>query len=248
MKDNGSIIGPKVALPGATASAIWSLPEQQRAAAWPLGPTGSWLLNWENNRTIGYTGFDAATTGESDGSFSTTQAKVGSYSLVTTNSESIDLPYSLQAAGTVEGFYYKTGSTSGNDRVFSSGTGGSANSWVCFWDSSGRFTFRTISSSGSTEHITDVGSVGQNAWYHMAYSWENAGSGGTGEFFANGTRLGTWTITGNQSSTSIAIGCEIGQAGYYFAGFIDAYRITAAKLYTGSSITVPDPSTWGLPS
>tara|TARA_R110002020_G_C16205343_1_gene766601 strand:+ start:538 stop:1317 length:780 start_codon:yes stop_codon:yes gene_type:complete len=259
MRKNGGIIGP-TNTPDATAddsaaSGIWSLAEAKinvQNSKWPTpAPPIVALINYENNWTIGSVGGQTATYDGTSGAWTTSIAKVGSRSLVNGSGDNyITLPYSLQNGGTIEAWFSWSGSqSSGNDRMFELGGDAVENGWSVFRDGSGRFTFRQTGSSGTADAFTDQGSMtGVDVFYHIAYAYDFA-PGGSGEFFFNGNRISSaFTTVGNHSLTRLYIGTS-SLSGYYFYGSIDAVRVTAGrKLYSGSTYTIPNPATWGLPS
>ena len=194
------------------------------------------LVDYEGDRTVlASAGETAATYTSGTGTLSTAQAERGSYSLVSADAEYMTLDAALGTTGCIEGFFRSSGQGA-KHRMFAIGAHQETNQCQCWLDASDAIGLR----QGETTVFSVASGFSDNTWYHVAYSW----TGGTGEFYANGSRISSFTQSGTYSSPIVGVGCTYNLSGYNFDGYIDCFRVSTVSRYTGSSITVPNPNSW----
>ena len=195
-------------------------------------------VNYDGNtRTVLYsTGASAATYNGTAGSLTTSQTKDGTHSLDPAPGEYLTLASALGTTGTIEAFFYNSSLPGSNERLFGIGSHSETNQFQCFMTSGGNITLRQ-GAAGDAFSTPSSFTTGQ--WNHIAYSW----SGGTGQFYVDGTRISNFSQIGTYSSTRVSIGNIDNLSNpYIWSGFIDCVRISTVARYSGTSISVPDPN------
>ena len=193
------------------------------------------LVDYEGDRTVlASAGETAATYTSGTGTLSTAQAERGSYSLVSTYAEYMTLDTALGTTGCIEGFFRSLGQAA-KYRMFAVGGHQETNQFQCWLDAADAIGLR----QGGANAFSAASGFSDNTWYHVAYSW----TGGTGQFYANGSRIASFSQSGTYSSPIVSVGNTY-DLGYAFNGYIDCFRVSKVSRYTGSSITVPNPNSW----
>ncbi len=239
MKDNGSLIGPKIALPTTSAaSAIWSIPEQQRAAAWPT-PLLPGLLAHMNGTDTSTTFTDSSNnaltlTAGGNAQIDTAIKKYGTgsglfdgtgdYVTVTHNSV-IDI---YTGDWTVEGWVYSDWTYgSGGLRGCIGDYNGSGYTLIFNFQNSGQ---PAVYYSGVAASTLGAATLVRATWTHFALVREGTAltlymggvAGSSPATVSDVTQLsGNWLIGGNGPGGS-----------FYWDGNLDDFRITKAAVYT----------------
>ncbi|MHA2369734.1 MAG: DUF2341 domain-containing protein, partial [Candidatus Hodarchaeales archaeon] len=161
-------------------------------------------------------------TGQIDGSIAFDEADSDQIDVGDVNSDA-------WTAITVEAWVYHT--EDDDDRVICKSPDGTTSKHIFALHLVGGQTLRvrlsTDGSQGSSAISLDNGTVGLNAWHHIAFTWDNATE--TIYFYVDGAQTGYYTWGGNSiadSSISTVIGnLRAGQDRYY-SGMIDEARIS----------------------
>jgi len=111
-------------------------------------------------------------------------------------------------------------------------TGASSTGFFVGFNSSRNLRFN----QGSTDHISDSGTVDLGQWYHIAVSRAS----GTTKMFKNGTQVGSnYSDTNNYTSSTLEIGQRSTSNGNPFDGWITNVRIVLGTALYTSNFTSP---------
>ena len=111
-------------------------------------------------------------------------------------------------------------------------TGASSTGFFVGFNSSRNLRFN----QGSTDHISDSGTVDLGQWYHVAVSRAS----GTTKMFKNGTQVGSnYSDTNNYTSSTLEIGQRSTSNGNPFDGWITNVRIVLGTALYTSNFTSP---------
>lgn len=142
---------------------------------------------------------------------------------------------------TIEGWY--TLNTGCNSAIWDWRVGVAGNGPFLFVGSDGHLEYDL---AAVTKATTAAGAVtlGNNHWYHIAYTRATVGGVSTGRIMVDGSSLASWAdntnyTSGGQLGVSLSIGNNVaGTSG--MKGFCAEFRVTnGTARYTGSSYTVP---------
>lgn len=111
-------------------------------------------------------------------------------------------------------------------------TGASSTGFFVGFNSSRNLRFN----QGSTDHISDSGTVDLGQWYHVAVSRAS----GTTKMFKNGTQVGSnYSDTNNYTSSTLEIGQRSTSNGNPFDGWVTDVRIVLGTALYTSNFTSP---------
>ena len=149
---------------------------------------------------------------------------------------------------TIEGFFYKTTTTSLQTLLCSSRyyTSGNNGNWILRITDASNIAFATYDGTGNSEYSEFSASTSVNTWYHFALVRSGTGSNQT-KFYLNGTLAGSMTVSKSLSdagNNGLRIGEESpnGPGNNFMNGYLSNIRIIRGTALYTSNFTAPTSS------